>query len=136
MEITTIIPNAAKEIYPYGVNLATATIKCALFTDSATIGASSTLYSSLTNEVASGNGYTTGGNAVSSLAWTGTTSKKITGTIANWTSSTFIFRYAVIYDTATSKIITTYDFATNQQVVQGTVALSFDTNGLITVTSS
>lgn len=136
MAITTTIPNATKEVYPYGVNLATATINCALFTSSATLATTSTLYSALDNEVANGNGYTTGGVEVADLAWTGTTTKVITGTIPSWTAASFTFRYAVIYDTDTSKIIGYYDFAEDQQVVQGTVTLSFDTGGLISVTSS
>ena len=136
MPTTATIINAAKQVYPYGVNLATATIKCALFTSTVTLGATSTLYSGLTGEVANGSGYATGGGTVASLTWSGTTSAKITGTIPSWTSASFTFRYAVIYDTATSKIIGYYDFGGDQQVIQGTVTLSFDTNGLITVTST
>lgn len=137
MAITSTIPNAAKEVYPYGVNLATATIKCALFTSSATIAATSTLYSALDNEVSdSGTGYTTGGVTLTDLAWTGTTIKTITGTIPSWDPLTATFRYAVIYDTSTSKIIGYYDFGTDQQVVSGTLTLTFHSNGFIKVTST
>ena len=38
--------------------------KIALFTSSSNIGAASTTYAGVTNEVANGNGYTTGGAAV------------------------------------------------------------------------
>lgn len=136
MAVTTTVTNNSKRVYPQGVNLESATIKAALFTSSATLSATSDLYSNLTNEVASGNGYTTGGNTITSLAWSGTTSPKITGTIPNWTSSTFTFRYVVIYDTSTSKIINYYDCGTDQTVTSGTATLAFDTNGMILVTSS
>ena len=55
-------------------DLDTDTIKIALYTSSATLGASTTTYSS-TNEVASGSGYTTGGNTLAgaSITSSGTT---------------------------------------------------------------
>jgi hypothetical protein len=136
MPATTTVTNLAKRVNPYGVDLTTATINCALFTSSATITGASTLYSGLTNEVANGSGYTTGGNTITGLAWTGTTTPSITGTIPNWTSSTFTFRYAVIYDTSTSKIIEFCDFGADQGVTNGSVALSFGANGLMQVSSS
>lgn len=62
-------------------------VKVALLTSGSNIGASSTVYSSLTDEVTSGNGYTTGGIACT-LADAGTTSVTLTPT-ANivWTAS-------------------------------------------------
>jgi hypothetical protein len=136
MPITATVTNLSKRVNPQGVDLATG-LKIALFTSSATITAASTLYSGLTNEVSnSGTNYTTGGNAVSASAWSGTTSPKFTGTIASWAAASFTFRYAVIYDTATSKIIGFYNFNSDQQVVSGTVALTFDTNGMLLVTST
>jgi hypothetical protein len=136
MVTTTTVINLAKRVSPYGVDLTTATINCALFTSTATITAASTLYSGLTNEVANGNGYATGGKTITGLAWSGTTTPQITGTIPNWTSATFTFRYAVIYDTDTSKIIEFCDFEINQSVVSGTIALSFGANGMIQVSST
>jgi hypothetical protein len=134
---TTTVTNAAKQIYPYGVNLTSATIKCALFTSAETgLGATATLYSGLTGEVANGSGYATGGQTITSLAWTGTSSPYITGTIPNWTSASFTFRYAVIYDSGTSKIIEFCDFGGDQTVTSGTVAISFGANGLMQVSST
>lgn len=51
--------NLEHGLYPLGSGY-----KVALFTSSTNLGTTSTLYSSLTNEVASGNGYATGGIAV------------------------------------------------------------------------
>ncbi len=136
MSITTTVQDLSKRVNPQGVDLASATIKIALFTSSLSITSASTLYSGLSNEVASGGGYTTGGNTIASLAWSGTTSPKITGTIPSWTSASFTFRFAVIYDNATSKIMEYVDMGADQTVVAGTLALAFDTNGMLLVTSS
>ena len=133
---TTTVTNNSKRVNPQGVDLTTG-LKIALFLSTATITATSDLYSNLTNEVSSsGTGYTTGGKSITSGAWSGTTSPKFTGAIADWTSATFTFRYSVVYDVATSKIIQFTDWSTNQTVTAGTLTLAFDTNGLITVTSS
>lgn len=74
--------------------------KMALLLSSSNIGASSTTYAGLTNEHANGNGYTTGGIAVS-LTLSGTTT--VTVDIATdpiWTASggSITARYAVIYE--------------------------------------
>ena len=74
--------------------------KCALFQSTSNIGASSTTYAGLTNEVANANGYATGGVAVA-LVLSGTTSVKIDITTdPSWTASggNIVARYAVIYE--------------------------------------
>jgi hypothetical protein len=67
MAITTAICTSYKQEILEGVHTSTDTYKIALFTDSATLGASTTAYSS-TNEVANGGGYTTGGNTLTGFA--------------------------------------------------------------------
>ena len=76
------------------------TIKIALFTSSASLGASTTAYaSSGINEVANGNGYTTGGNALASKAVTeDSTSGVFDAADPEWTSATFTARGALIYN--------------------------------------
>lgn len=74
--------------------------KIALFTSSSNIGAASTTYAGVTNEVANGNGYTTGGAAVTgSLSGTTTVTFDTTDP-AVWTASGagFTARYAVLYE--------------------------------------
>lgn len=76
------------------------TYKCALFLSTSNIGASSTTYAGLTNEVANANGYTTGGIGVT-LNLAGTTS--VTAVFATnpvWTASggSITARFAVIYE--------------------------------------
>lgn len=74
--------------------------KMALFTSSSNIGASSTTYAGLTNEVAAANGYSTGGIAVS-LTLSGTTTVTVAiSTAPVWTASggSITARFAVIYE--------------------------------------
>ncbi len=82
------------------------TFKIALYTSSATLGATTTAYSSV-NEVAAGGGYTTGGNTLTNV--TPTTS----GTTAftdfadtTWASSTITANGALIYNTSASNAST------------------------------
>ncbi len=138
MSDTTTVTNLSKRVWPQGVDIATATIKAALFTSASNITAASTLYSALTGEVSSGggSGYTTGGNAVTSLTWSGTTTPIVTGTVAQWYPAVFTFRSVVFYDTATSKIINYTTYGADQDITSA-LLLQFDpTNGYIKVTSS
>lgn len=76
------------------------TWKMALFQSTSNIGAGSTAYSGLTNEVANANGYTTGGNSIS-LTLSGTTTVTVdVATDPVWTASggSIVARYAVIYE--------------------------------------
>lgn len=81
-------------------DLNTDTLKIALFQSTSNIGASSTDYASLTNEVANANGYTTSGNAVTgSLSGTTTVTFDTTDPTA-WTASggSIVARFAVLYE--------------------------------------
>ena len=84
------------------------TYKVALFASTSNIAASSTLYSALTNEVANGNGYTTGGATVDP-AVTDASSPDTTARLdipdAAWTSSTITARWAVLYNSSNSAIV-------------------------------
>src|ERR1043166_1642838 len=77
----------------------TDSFKCALFLSTSNIGAASTTYAGVTNEVANANGYTTGGIAVT-LTLSGTTSVKVAwSSDPVWTASggSITARFAVIY---------------------------------------
>jgi len=77
------------------------TFKCALFTSSHTPAQTDDAYSALANEVANGNGYTTGGVTLTSVTWV-----ESGGTVTfdcadiSWTASggSIVARYAIIYD--------------------------------------
>ena len=76
--------------------------KMALFLSTSNIGATSTTYAGVTNEVANANGYTTGGIAVA-FTLSGTTTVSVLMTTAPvWTASggSITARFAVIYEVA------------------------------------
>lgn len=77
----------------------TDSFKMALFTSSSNIGASSTTYAGLTNEVANANGYTTGGKALT-MSLSGTTTVTVDCDDQTWTASggSITARFAVIYE--------------------------------------
>jgi hypothetical protein len=75
------------------------TWKMALFTSTSNLGASTTTYAGVTNEVANANGYTTGGVSVT-LSLSGTTTVTVASTNATWTASggSITARFAAIYE--------------------------------------
>ncbi len=76
------------------------TWKMALFLSTSNIGAASTTYAGVTNEVAEANGYTTGGAAIT-LTLSGTTTVTVDiSTDPVWTASggSITARFAVIYE--------------------------------------
>lgn len=87
-------------------------------------------------EVASGGGYTTGGNAVTvtSSSQTGGTFKLVLTSPAVWTGSGsgFTFQYAVLTDTTTGTNVGYWDYGSSQAVASGeTVTVTLDaTNGV------
>lgn len=108
----TVLNIAKKKLLDGTHDLDTHTFKMALTTSTqsldATFAGTSTdaRYADLTNEVANGNGYTTGGKVLTM------TVTRSTGTITvdcddqSWTASTFTAKYAVIYNnTDTNKSI-------------------------------
>jgi hypothetical protein len=81
-------------------DLDTDTWKMALFLSTSNIGAASTTYAGVTNEHANGNGYTTGGIAIT-LTLSGTTTVTVDiQTDPVWTASggSIVARFAVIYE--------------------------------------
>lgn len=118
------------------------TTKAALFTASHTPAQDTDeLYSGLTNEVGSGNGYTTGGNtcATPTITYTaGTnTSKFDADDPATWTASSagFALRYVVVYDSTTSILIGYVDYGSTLTLNAGdTFTFSFDSAGIFTTT--
>lgn len=120
------------------IDLDSDTLKVSLHTSSYTPAATHSVYGDLTNEVANGNGYTTGGETLSTVTWT-ESSGTATLSAANptWTSSTFIARYAVVYDDTPSSpakpLICLFDFSTDQTVSNGTFTLQFNASGILTI---
>jgi hypothetical protein len=107
-------------------DLDTDTIKIALFTSSASLGASTTAYSS-SNEVANGNGYTTGGVTLANASVVNnSTSGCFDSDDPSWTSATFTARGALIYnDTESDLAIAVLDFGGDFTVAGGTFKIVF-----------
>ena len=106
------------------------TIKIALFTSSASLGAATTAYST-SNEVANGNGYATGGVELTSraVATSGTTAY-FDAADPSWTSATFTANGAMIYNSSNSnKAIAILAFGGDFSVAGGTFQIVFPAAG-------
>jgi len=95
-----------------------------------TYGASTTNYTDVTgnsDELASGSGYTTGGNALVSVTPTLSGSTAVCD-FANtsWSSATFTTRGCIIYNTSDSnKAVMVLDFGADYSVSNGTFTIEF-----------
>ena len=111
------------------------TFKVALYTGAANIGATTTAYT-LTGQVASGGGYTTGGNTlvISVSPTSGNNSASVPTAYvsfanSSWTNATFTCRGALIYnDTAAGKpSVAVLDFGSDKTVNNDTFTIIFPT---------
>jgi hypothetical protein len=106
------------------------TIKIALYTSTATLGAATTAYSA-TNEI-SGTGYTAGGETLTSatVATSGTTAY-VDFDNPEWTTATFTARGALIYNdtTAGDNSVAVLDFGGDFTVSSGTFRVVFPAPG-------
>ena len=106
------------------------TIKIALFTSSASLGASTTAYST-SNEI-SGTGYSAGGVALSSkVVTTSSTTAYFDADDPTWTGASFTARGALIYNSTNSdKAIAVLDFGGDFTVSGGTFKIVFPAAGV------
>jgi len=127
------------------VDWATDTIKVALCTSSYTPDQDADdFYDDISNEVANGNGYTTGGETLGtkSVDYDASTNvMSLRGATTSWTSATFTARYAVIYKStgtgSTSPLLGYVDFGGDETVSSGTFSIVWDsTDGLLKITAS
>ena len=133
------IPRTRRKEYTDAV--AAMTLKAALFTaisgyDPLTATTYAALLSGGATEVASGNGYTTGGATMTGLASANlaTNGAIVTATATAWTSASFTARYVCIYNTSTGKIQALVDLGADYTVLTGTLTITWDaTNGVINV---
>ena len=126
------------------INLATGgdTIKIALTTSSYTPDIDThDFYNDITNELATGDGYTTGGETLANQAvTTDTTDNEGVYDADNvvWTFTALrVPRYAVIYKSTgtstTSPLIGYIDLGSDYTIVSGTLTLTFDAEGIINI---
>lgn len=136
MAITQSIPTSFKSEVLQGVHLSADTYKIALFTSTATLDATTTVYST-TNEVV-GAGYTAGGLTLSgySVTTSGTTAILDWTTDPSWASATITARGALIYNsTKSNKAVYVIDFGADKTSTSGTFTVTLptpdSTSGLI-----
>ena len=130
MAITQAMCTSFKEeCLKEGHQMATDTIKIALFTSSATLGATTTAYST-TNEI-SGTGYSAGGVALTSqVVSTSSTTAYFDAADPSWTTASFTANGAVIYNSTNSdKAIAVLAFGGDFTVSAGTFTIVFPAAG-------
>ena len=102
----------------------------------ATVNVADTTFTPGTTDLATGGGYTQGGNSatVSSATQSAGTYKLVLSSPATWTASGggFTFRYAILWDSTTSTPVAYWDYGSSQAVAAGeTVTVTLDgTNGV------
>jgi len=128
---------AAIEPLLEGINAGTDAWKVAL---TSTVNAADTTFTAGTTDLATGGGYTAGGNAASitSAAQTAGTYKLVLASPSVWTATGagFTFRYAILWDSTTSTPVAYWDYGSSQAVAAGeTVTVTLDaTNGVFQAT--
>ena len=110
------------------------TFKLALFTDQASLGAATTDYAN-TNEVANGNGYSTGGNTLVNTGVGLTSTTAFTDfSDTSFTSASFTANGCLIYNTQanggsnTTEAVCVVAFGGNKTVSSGTFTIQFPAN--------
>jgi hypothetical protein len=107
------------------------TIKIALYTSSASLGAATTAYTT-SGEVASGSGYTTGGETLTNpVIGTSGTTAYVDFDNPEWTSASFTTAGALIYNdtTAGDNAIAVLNFGGDFTVTSGTFRIVFPSPG-------
>ena len=101
--------------------------KLALFTNAATLSASTTAYS--TSNEASGTGYSAGGNTLTNVTPTSGGTTAFTDFVdTSFTSSTITARGALIYNSSQSdKAVVVLDFGSDKSSTSGTFSVIFPT---------
>lgn len=128
---------AAIEPLLEGINAGTDTWNIAL---AATVNVADTTFTAGTTDLATGGGYTAGGNtaSITSAAQTAGTYKLVLASPAVWTGSGagFTFRYAILWDATTNTPVAYWDYGSNVTVASGdTVTVTLDAaNGVFQAT--
>jgi hypothetical protein len=104
------------------------TFKCALYTSSATLDASTTAYST-SNEVAASGGYTAGGNTLTTVAPTSSgTTAFLDFDDTTWSTSTITANGALIYNsTQSNKAVAVLAFGGDKSSSGGNFTIQFPT---------
>jgi len=110
-------------------------IKVALLNNSHSFTATDNTWSQVSaNELASGNGYTTGGATLAGMSVTQASATKWDATDSVWTDATFVAYHAVIYQSVSGNLIASIDFGGAKTVTGGTFTVTWNIAGIVTVT--
>jgi hypothetical protein len=103
--------------------------KIALYTSAATLDATTTDYTSTTNEVVSGGGYTTGGNTlvVTQVPTSSGTTAFIDFADTTWSAATITARGALIYNSTDDTAVAVLDFGSDKTSTAGDFTIIFPT---------
>ncbi len=132
MAITQTIATSFKAEILQGIHDAADTYKMALYTSAATLGATTTAYTT-TNEVV-GIGYTAGGVTLSgfNVTTSGTTAILDFTTDPFWENATITARGALVYNASKSnKAVAIYDFGSDIASTNGDFTVSINALGLL-----
>lgn len=130
MAITQAVANSFKTQVLTATHNFTATtgntFKIALFTNSATLNKSTTVYDSTDNEV-TGTGYTAGGNTLTSVTPALSTDTAVCDfSDSSWSTATITARGALIYNSsASNKAVVALDFGGDKTSTAGTFTIQF-----------
>ena len=124
MEITTGVNNTFKQAVMLGEHdLNTNTIKVVLVSSSQNVSAGDpNTYTSISGQLANGNGYTTGGETLASVTVTQVSSSGVVDFAdVSWSDATFSANGCIIYnDSHSSKsVIAVYDFGGEKSATNG-----------------
>ena len=128
MAITSALCASYKLQVLSGIHLAADTYKIALYTSTATLDSTTTVYSA-TNEV-SGAGYTATGQTLTAFATSssGTTAWLDFTSDPSWTAATITARGALIYNsTQAGKAVAVIDFGADKTSTAGTFTITLPT---------
>ena len=138
MAITTAVCNSYKQEIMQGIHASADTYKIALYTNVATLGKTTTVYST-TNEVA-GTGYTAGGATLAGLNITlsGDTAVLDFTTDPSWPTASITARGALIYNSSKgNKAVAAFDFGSDITSTNGTFTAQLPApdaaNGLVRI---
>lgn len=130
MPITqSMVSSFKQQLFAGDHNMTADTFKIALYVSTATLDASTTVYTT-SGEVAATGGYTTGGNTLSgaTISLTGTTAF-VSFSNTSWANATITARGALIYNFSKSnKAVAVLDFGSDKVSSGGTFTIQFPTN--------
>ena len=133
--MTNIVYNKAlQRIISGAFGLTTGDIKIALLSDSYSPNKDHDLFSQVSQYEITGVGYLAGGLPVIGKSVIEDDSNDIAvfkASAVEWPDSTFIARYAVLYEAVTGYLISCFDFGINRSTLNGVFRIDWNPDGII-----